>query len=92
MKVGFANKAKAKKKKSKKSGKKKAAAAAGGDDVMADAPALQPEGMEVAEEEVSADEEGPAAAAPVTAKDKHKKRMELKKALKVKVASLKSSR
>lgn len=76
MKAGF-SKRKAKAKKNKKGGKKDS------DDAMVDAgPAAPP----------ASSPEPQVADAPVSAKDKQRHRMELKKALKVQVASLKSKR
>jgi hypothetical protein len=78
MKVGFAQKSKQKKKKNKQ--KKKGAG--DGDDTMAD---VQQPGSPVDAELAPADEQ-------LSAKDKQRKRMELKKALRVKVSSLKQDR
>jgi hypothetical protein len=77
MKAGFSKK-KAKVKKNKKGAK-----AQDGDDAMVDAgPAAPP----------APSPEPQMADAPVSAKDKQRHRMELKKALKVQVANLKSKR
>jgi hypothetical protein len=79
MKVGFAKKSKQKKNKQKKNKKK---GAADGDDMMPD---VQQPGSPVDAELAQAGEQ-------LSAKDKQRKRMELKKALRVKVSSLKQDR
>lgn len=83
MKPGFSKKSNKKKNKQKKKpGKGKG----DGDDIMQDAAASA--------SPVHMHESAPKATTPeiMTAKDKQRQRMELKKALKVKVATLKSSR
>jgi hypothetical protein len=79
MKVGFAKKSKQKKNKQKKNKKK---GAGDSDDMMAD---VQQPGSPV-------DAELAPANVQLSAKDKQRKRMELKKALRVKVSSLKQDR
>lgn len=79
MKVGFAKKANKKKNKQKKNKKK---GAGDGDDMMAD---VQQPGSPIDAELAPADGQ-------LCAKEKQRKRMELKKALRVKVSSLKQDR
>lgn len=78
MKVGFAKKANKKKNKQKKNKKK----GADGDDMMAD---VQQPGSPIDAKLAPADGQ-------LSAKEKQRKRMELKKALRVKVSSLKQDR
>lgn len=83
MKVGFGGASKKQKKRAKKAAAKKDAKP-DGDDAMKDVPNCTPEPAAA-----------PAAAAdgaPLSAKDKQRSRMELKRALKVQVASFKNKR